>query len=289
LPDDQRETIIADHHTTFHRRKEQKLKEINGRGVSIKDELQQLVAFHDQMLNKRARLNLEHDQLSAAYEEKRGTAESVVEQEPDYTADKAYNDAARFLKSMQAEYDAIAASSGTDGLLARKQVCQQRIDDIKARLNGREIAAQARQRIGELETQQREVAQQQADCERQRGMLELFVKTKVSMLERSINNHFELVTFKLFRDQINGGVEECCEAMIDGVPYGDANTASRINAGLNIINALSRQCGIALPVFIDRRESVTAPIAMNTQTIGLAVSEKDKALRVETQSQKEAA
>jgi hypothetical protein len=35
----------------------------------------------------------------------------------------------------------------------------------------------------------------------------------------------------MFETQINGGEAECCEALINGVPFSDANTASKINAG----------------------------------------------------------
>jgi hypothetical protein len=43
----------------------------------------------------------------------------------------------------------------------------------------------------------------------------------------------------MFEVQQNGGVNECCEALINGVPFSIANTASQINAGIDIINELS--------------------------------------------------
>jgi len=49
------------------------------------------------------------------------------------------------------------------------------------------------------------------------------------LLEDSINKKFKgLVTFKLFENQINGGLRETCEALVNGVPFGDANTASKL-------------------------------------------------------------
>jgi len=65
------------------------------------------------------------------------------------------------------------------------------------------------------------------------------------------------------------------------VPFTFANNAARINAGLEIIDTLSKHWNLAMPVFVDNAESVTRLIQMDTQVIRLVVSEKDKALRLE--------
>ncbi|MBY6766575.1 recombinase RecF, partial [Clostridium botulinum] len=103
---------------------------------------------------------------------------------------------------------------------------------------------------------------------------------KVELLESSINSKFKYVSFKLFDTQVNGGLNETCEALINGVPFSNANTASQINAGLDIINALSEHYSVQAPIFIDNRESINNLIDINSQIINLIVS-KDKNLRVE--------
>jgi hypothetical protein len=60
-------------------------------------------------------------------------------------------------------------------------------------------------------------------------VIERFNKLKIDTLESKINEKFKFV--KSFETQINGGEAECCEALINGVPFSDANTASKINAG----------------------------------------------------------
>ena len=80
--------------------------------------------------------------------------------------------------------------------------------------------------------------------------------------------------------QINGGVNECCEAMVNGVPYADANRAAQINAGLDIINTIARHYGITAPVFIDNAEAVNELIPCDSQVIRLLVSnDKDSQSR----------
>lgn len=99
-------------------------------------------------------------------------------------------------------------------------------------------------------------------------------------MENSINNKFKYVSFKLFDTQVNGGLNETCEALINGVPFSNANTASQINAGLDIINALSSHYSVQAPIFIDNRESVNKLIDTDSQIINLIVS-NDKNLKVE--------
>jgi hypothetical protein len=84
----------------------------------------------------------------------------------------------------------------------------------------------------------------------------------------------------MFKQLINGGEEECCEALVNGVPYADVNTAGKINAGLDIINALSKYFGVNAPITIDNRESCTEIIDTDSQIINLIVSPSDKNLRI---------
>jgi hypothetical protein len=65
------------------------------------------------------------------------------------------------------------------------------------------------------------------------------------------------------------------------VPYSNANNAARINAGLEIINALSAHWKVSVPVFVDNAESVTRLQDISGQLIRLVVSEADKTLRLE--------
>ena len=72
---------------------------------------------------------------------------------------------------------------------------------------------------------------------------------------------------------------ETCIPLIGGVAYGSANTAAQVNAGLDIINALSRFYGVSAPIFIDNRESVNEIIPTQSQIINLVVT-NDKQLSI---------
>lgn len=156
-------------------------------------------------------------------------------------------------------------------------------EDIKASFR---IAAGQQERINELKAREKELSQQYEALEQGIYLCELFVKAKVDMLTERINSKFQSVRFRLFIEQQNGGIREDCEVMIptEGgrmVPFAFANNAARINAGLEIIDTLSRHWNLTMPVFVDNAESVTRLLQMDTQVIRLVVSEQDKALRLE--------
>lgn len=159
------------------------------------------------------------------------------------------------------------------------------IDDLKTILQKVDSNKQLRTRIKELSKREREVSQQIADLEKQEFLCEKFIKTKVELLDQKINSMFSFVRFKLFDEQINGGLTETCEALVDGVPFSDANNAAKINAGIDIINTLSKHYQVTAPIVIDNRESINEIIPTEAQVINLIVS-KDPVLKVETVNEK---
>ena len=110
--------------------------------------------------------------------------------------------------------------------------------------------------------------------------MEDFVRFKCRFVEQSVNDHFRLASFRLFREQANGGLEERCDAQQNGVPYVGLNNGMKINVGIDIINALSRHYGVSVPLFVDNAEAVTRLEDCRSQVIRLVVSENDKELRV---------
>ena len=150
------------------------------------------------------------------------------------------------------------------------------------------MAENQRRRIAELERQEERLSGEYEEIEKGLYLCDLFTKAKVAALTDRINGKFQSVRFRLFQEQLNGGLKEDCEVMIpaaDGrmVPYTFANNAARINAGLEIIGTLSEHWGLKMPVFIDNAESVTHLTQTSTQTIRLVVSEADKKLRMEVE------
>lgn len=143
---------------------------------------------------------------------------------------------------------------------------------------------QAQARITELSNQEKTLAAEFEKLDQQLFLIESFIRTKVGLLEDRINSKFKYARFKMFNVQVNGGLEECCETLIKGVPFGSGlNNAAKINSGLDIINTLSKFYDFQPVIFVDNAESVTKLIDTDAQVIRLVVSEPDKVLRIESE------
>lgn len=168
----------------------------------------------------------------------------------------------------------------TSELKSKIETLKAKRDAIKKDLQKEEMIANANKRIEQLSKEESELAQSIADMEREMFTIEAFEKEKSTRIEASVNDKFQMVNFKLFETQINGGEVPTCKALINGVPFSDANTASKINAGLDIINTLCEHYQVNAPIFIDNRESVIELLDTQSQVINLIVSEGDTKLRV---------
>lgn len=152
---------------------------------------------------------------------------------------------------------------------------------LQTELTKYDVIRDITKRINELEQEQQHLINEKNLVDETAFLLDEFVKAKVEMLEDTINKHFTITTFKMANVLVNGSVEDCCETMVDGVPYRSLNNAARINAGIDIINALTKFYNVNAPVFIDNAEAVTKFIDCKSQTIKLIVDETCNELRVD--------
>lgn len=134
-------------------------------------------------------------------------------------------------------------------------------------------------RIGTLEAEAAAAEKAIEKIEKSLLAIEDFTRFKAKFLEESVNSHFRLASFRLFREQNNGGLEDRCDPCFGGIPYPGLNNAMRVNVGIDIINTLSRHYGIRVPLFIDNAEAVTRLEESDTQVIRLVVSPEDPVLR----------
>ena len=165
-------------------------------------------------------------------------------------------------------------------LKAKKQEIQAEITKLQGYIQDNKRISETNQRIEELKAQENSQNQVIAQFERKLFLIEKFNKKRIEMLDQSVNKMFSIVKFKLFDVQINNGIKETCEAMVNGVPFSNVNTASKINSGIDIINTLCKYYQVTAPIFVDNKESVTKIIATESQRIALEVSPDDQVLRI---------
>ena len=171
-------------------------------------------------------------------------------------------------------------SSNTIKIEAERKEFELKRDELNRKLNDQAVIDRTNSRIQQLNDEARSFSQQVATFEKSEFNILAFEKAKIDLVEEKVNQRFKLVQFKMFKQNINGGVEPCCEILCNGVPFSDANTASQINAGIEIINILCENYQVSAPIFIDGRESITEIILTDSQIINMIVSPADNILRI---------
>ena len=155
-----------------------------------------------------------------------------------------------------------------------------KIREQNAIISKESLLEYSRRRIAELQEDARNAAACLDAIEQMLFLIDEYSRYKTQFVEDSINSMFRIARFRLFREQANGGIEDRCDVVYEGVPYINLNSGAKINVGIDIINTLSTAYGVSVPLFVDNAESVTRLEHSNNQIIRLVVSEEDKELRV---------
>ena len=205
--------------------------------------------------------------------------ETLKDKEINYSEDDRYMILEQEIENLKEKVNAIVIEKISDKE-EKLQELENKIESSKTVIAKKDAQIKAEERIKELLENEKVLADKIQEQEKYREAVEEFSKYKINLLEEKINQNFEIVKFKLFEQQINGGIKEVCYATVDGVPFSDLNSAMKINAGLDIIKTLTNFYDVQAPIFIDNKETVNKLIDIETQLITLIVSSDEK-LRME--------
>lgn len=302
LPEDKIEQLKADFESRKRKAKadaEEKLKSERFKfDTDKKVELNRLIAIGTEkkelitvLTKKNADLNTEIDFLKKQEQDAIARKEALSKTLSEMPEEAYYSQNEEYVK-MKDRHDEVLAeiknmkANGEDAavekLKSEKEELQARLDEVNSTIAKASMNVEIDERIGQLKEEQKEIGQKVADQEQILYLLEEFIRFKLDKVSETINSHFNTVNFKLFEMQLNGGMKDCCECTVNGVPYSTLNSGHRIVAGLDIIRSLSELYGVSVPIFVDNAESLNdfnVP-DMDTQLILLSVS-ADKQLKVE--------
>lgn len=163
-------------------------------------------------------------------------------------------------------------------LREQKRVANEALQGLYKRAAKKEQIERTRKEIEDLEKKQASNNQVLADCEQWERLHIQFQKAKDEELLKRINGMFEVVSFSFLSTQLNGNEKLTCVCTVNGTPYPDVNNAGKINAGLDIINAICNAKGVTAPIFVDNAESVNDILKTYSQKIMLYVT-KDSTIR----------
>ena len=103
---------------------------------------------------------------------------------------------------------------------------------------------------------------------------EHFTRVKVSMLDSKIVAKFPDVRFRMFEEQVNGGLRDCCDVCdLRGVIWNDLSDSEQYHAGMSIVEPLTEEYGLIIPIVIDHAESISNIGSTQGQQIKLYVDE----------------
>lgn len=161
-------------------------------------------------------------------------------------------------------------------ILQNKADLQKQRDQLKADLGRENLIAMRTERIEELSEQMRTLNQQLTELESKDYTANRFENAMIKDLESRVNGLFDLVRFSMFETLLNGSTRPTCVMTMHGVPYNDLSNSEKINAGIDLIKAMSRYNNVFAPIIIDNAESCNHILPTECQQIRLVVSMDEK-------------
>lgn len=251
-------------------------KEIAKQQASIEEESKRCAEEKQKAEEKIAHLEKELEKAKGTQPEKK-----------DYTTDSRVVELTSLIKGeedklqqLEQEDDNTTQQEAIKRIKEQKQGQQQLRDQLRDQLQTKQQIERKEKRIAELTAEQQSLSQQLTGLEQQDNTAMQLVQYYIEELEKKVNKMFDIVKFTMFEHHLNGNIKTKCECTMHGTPYQDLSNSEKINAGIDIINAMCRHHNTFAPIIIDNAESITDILPTASQQIRLVVSPQDKELTV---------
>lgn len=259
----------------FKNDKNFKISEINAKGLKLKSDIE---ALNNQIIAVQKIVS----DYGLMAENSKSEIASITEQLKEFKTIEPVKVIAAELQEYQSIDTEIKAIEATitevkpldnSELTAEKSDLIRQRDELKKQLSEKDLIAKYQNEVKDLEKQGSELAQKIADAEKQEFTIDDFNRVKIEECDRRVNELFQIVKFQLF-DKTNDGneFEACIATNKSGLPISATNTAEKINAGIDIINLLSKFYNVSAPIFCDGAESNNNYLETVSQSIFLRVT-----------------
>ena len=151
-----------------------------------------------------------------------------------------------------------AAVPDTSELKEKKASLEAQLNDVVGQLAKVAQNVEIEDRINELTARQRQIAQQVADAEQQRDLLEALNKEFIEVTTAEVNKYFKTIKWRMFEQNItNAGFMAVCIPTVNGCDYYNGlNYSDRLLAEIDISLAFQNVGGVELPIMVDNTESI---------------------------------
>ena len=271
--DDIKENSLA----VFNKKKAEDLENNKAKGLAVKEKKTKLLNLIEENKQK----------ISYAYDEMDVIGKIIKDKEEEFET-MAYDYQSKYVEEIESKQKEIEDLKNRIEYLKSKtdnEELDKKIEEVKQskekiidELYNRKRVDESYQMIEKYTEEIKNLQISYEKLEQTKRLCESFYIQRNAIIEKRNKEIFKIVRFKMFEEQINGGILETCMPTVRGVPYSDLNHAMKINAGLDIINVLQKIYGIAAPIWIDNAEAITKFIETNSQLIKLYVAEGYKQL-----------
>ena len=241
----------------FHNKKNDILHGIAERGNEVKKMLQE-----EKEILERDKKELER--LEKGLTEKSERIEKVREKmrELPESIDISDREDVKQLKQQIAEKEAIMQKSNSASEI-RKQLqdeleeLQRQLNEVQKQFDKAEENNRIDERVAELKKQQLALSQEIADIERELDLLKRFERKKAELLESDVNENFDLVKFRMFKELQNGELGDICSPYVNGTSYDTTlNYGAKILAEIDVCLSFQKLYEVECPILLDNSESI---------------------------------
>ena len=171
--------------------------------------------------------------------------------------------------------------------LGDEEIDTSTLEELKARRNflivelGKMDAyKKLKAKIESLYAEQKDLVNAEIALTKKRQQLEEYTIEIISLVNESINKHFDGVNFKLFEEltaTASKSIKETCICLNNGIEYSSQSTGQKANTNLIVVSTLQQAFGVNLPIFLDDASILHLKKEPSNQLIYL-LNEKGKKL-----------
>lgn len=283
LPQDDIDRMKEEMEGNFNDNKSKQFDALEEEAARIKKRKSDAEATIKNAQDKLGKLEQQHKEQEAALQKAQESKPTLTY----HTDDEEYQQLQMDVNARTAAIEARTEEETSDTKVKQEATLKQRKaeqnrlrDELRDELAKEQRITDKQNRIKELENRQQTLNQQLTELEKKDYTAEQFTIAKIENLEKKVNDLFTNVQFKMFEPFITtGGIKPTCECTMHGTPYRDLSTSEKINAGIDIINAMCAFNDTYAPLLIDNAESITDILPTRSQQILLIVS-RDKELTI---------
>lgn len=276
-----REDKQAELKAKFEADKKYKMDSINYQGKSVADRIKEK---EFEIVNCKKKISGLEGVLSELNKSLENANAEMLPSKPDMAESEEYVSLNEKLQSLESKRSSMTNSADyRNQLKIKRKGLNEELAGVQKLIDSADNT-EKENRIEELKAEQKQLSQQIADQEKVVFLIEKLDRKKVEYLTEAINKHFQVVKWRFYEPQINGGWNPVCDALVDGKSYFNGlNSGHKMLAELDILSALQKIYDVSTPVFVDNAERLSSNtldlIKLDSQIITLTVSE-DKEMKV---------